>query len=87
MKKGMILYVTQGQGKEDVPVQGAEDLIETSRSLGVSAVAVAISEEDVVYGWWHLVTRGMHQVFFMAVTYNSGSNRFESRGVPRRLCG
>jgi hypothetical protein len=85
MKRGMILYVTQG--KEEVPLQGAADLIETSRALGVAAVSVAVSEEDVVYGWWSLITRGMHQVLFMAVSYDAAHDRFESRGAPVRLCG
>ncbi|MHC1730394.1 MAG: hypothetical protein AB9866_31080 [Syntrophobacteraceae bacterium] len=85
MKKGMILYVTRG--KEEVPIQGVADLIETSRSLGISAVSVAVSEEDVIYGWFHLITRGMHQVLLMRVVYDSVLNSFESRGVPLRLCG
>ena len=85
MKKGIILYVTEG--KEEVPLQGAADLIETSRSLGVTAVSVATSEEDVVHGWWHLVTRGVHQVLFMTVAYDAALQKFESRGAPVRLCG
>ena len=52
MKKGMILYVTQG--KEDVPLQAAAELIEIARRLGVTAVCVALTEEDAVHGWWSL---------------------------------
>lgn len=85
MKKGLILYVTEG--KEEVPLQGAEDLIETSRSFGVTAVSVATTEEDVVHGWQHLVTRGAHQILFMTVAYNAALRKFESRGAPVRLCG
>ena len=85
MKKGMILYVTQG--KEDVPLQAAEELIETARSLGVTAVCVAITEEDAIHGWWGLLTRGMQQVLFMTAAYNAVLERFESRGAPVRLCG
>ncbi len=85
MKKGMILYVTQG--KEDVPLQAAAELIETARSLGVTAVSVAITEEDAVHGWGSLLTRGMQQVLFMTVAYNAVLDRFESQGVPVRLCG
>jgi hypothetical protein len=85
MKKGMILYVTEG--KEEVPLQGVEELIETSRSMGVTAVSVATTEEDVVHGWWHLLARGMHQVLFMTVSYDAALNSFESRSVPLRLCG
>jgi hypothetical protein len=85
MKKGMILYVTRG--REKVPLQEVADLIYISRSLDVSAVAVAISEEDVVYGWWCLVTKGVHQVLLMMVAYDAALDRFKSRGVPLRLCG
>ena len=85
MKKGMILYVTQG--KEDVPLQAAEELIETARSLGVTAVCVATTEEDAIHGWWGLLTRGMQQVLFMTAAYNAVLERFESRGAPVRLCG
>ncbi len=85
MRKGMILYVTQG--REDLPLQAAAELIETARSLGVTAVSVASSEEDAVYGWWSLITRGMQQVLFMTVAYDAVLDRFESRGAPVRLCG
>lgn len=85
MKKGMILYVTQG--KEDVPPEAAAELIEEARTLGVTAVCVAISEDEAVHGWWTLMTRGMQQVLFMTAAYNSALNRFESQGVPVRLCG
>lgn len=85
MKKGMILYVTEG--KEDVPMQGAAELVETCRSLGVTAVSVATSEEDVIHGWWHLVTKGVHQVLLMLVAYDAVLQKFESRGAPVRLCG
>ncbi|MGO9556536.1 MAG: hypothetical protein ACLP2U_16115 [Syntrophobacteraceae bacterium] len=85
MKKGMILFVTQG--KEDVPLQAAAELIETARSLGVTAVCVALTEEDAHHGWWSLITRGMQQVLFMTVVYNAVLDRFESLGAPVRLCG
>jgi hypothetical protein len=85
MKKGMILYVTQG--KEDVPLQAAAELIEIARRLGVTSVCVALTEEDAVHGWWSLITRGMQQVLFMTVVYNAVLDMFESRGAPVRLCG
>jgi hypothetical protein len=84
MKKGMILYVTEG--KEDVPLQAAAELIETARALGVTAVCVASSEEDAAHGWWSLVTKGVQQILFMTVAYNAGLDRFESRGSVVRLC-
>ena len=85
MKKGMVLYVTEG--KADVPLQTSAELVATAASLGVTAVSVASSEEDAVYGWMSLITRGMQQVLFMTVAYDAVLDRFESRGTPVRLCG
>ena len=85
MKKGMILYVTQG--KEDVPLQAAAELVETARSLGVTAVCVVVTEEDAVHGWWSLTTKGMQQILFMTVAYNAALDRFEAQRAPALLCG
>lgn len=85
MNKGMILYITEG--KEDVPVQAATEMIETARSLGVTAVSVATTEEDAVYGWWTLIVKGMRQVFFMSAAYNADLDRFECQGTPVLLGG
>jgi hypothetical protein len=85
MRKGMILYVTQG--KEDVPVQGGTELVELSRSLGVDALCVAITQEDVDYGWWNLVTKGVHQVLLMTVAYDAVLKCFEFSRTPLRLWG
>ncbi len=85
MKKGMILYVTEG--REDVPEQAADELIEAARSLGVTEVSVASCEEDAVYVWWRLITRGMQQVFFVTASYDAVPGRFESRSTPVRLYG
>ncbi|MGO9571150.1 MAG: hypothetical protein ACLP5H_26795 [Desulfomonilaceae bacterium] len=85
MRKGMILYVTQG--KENVPLQGGTELIELSRSLGVAAVCVATTQEDVDYGWWELITKGVHQVLLMTVAYDAVLKSFESSRAPLRLWG
>lgn len=85
MKKGMILYVTTG--KEDVPMQATSELKGTSQSFGVSAVCIATSEDELTYGWWHLITRGMHQVSCLAVTYDGARGLFEPCGMPMRLWG
>ena len=85
MKKGMVLYVAQG--KEHVPLKTGEELAETARSLGVDSVSVANSEEDAAYGWMSLITRGMHQVLFMAVEYDPFLDSFEALAAPQRLCG
>lgn len=85
MKKGVILYVTEG--REDVPMQGHPDLLRTSLSLGAHTVCVATSEDEIAYGWWHLLTKGMHQVFCMTAAFDPVQGTFEPRGVPYRLCG
>jgi hypothetical protein len=85
MKMGMILYVTRG--KEDIPVQDSLELARTSQALGVSAVCIATTEEEVAYGWWHLLTRGMHHVSCMAAAYDGAKGLFEPHGRPMRLCG
>ncbi len=85
MKKGMILYVAEG--KEDVPLQTAAELAAAAASFGVTAVSVAGSEEEAVYGWMSLITRGMQQIQFMTVAYDPDLDKFESRGGPVHLFG
>jgi hypothetical protein len=64
-----------------------EDLIETSRALGVSSVSLAVSQEDVASGWARLVAEGIQEVLFLTVSYDAASGSFESSGAPLRLCG
>jgi hypothetical protein len=85
MKKGMILYVTEG--KDEVPPHDCFDLTGASVAPGISAVFVATSEDELMYGWWHLITRGMHQVSCTAVVYDAALGKFEIVGQPLRLCG
>jgi len=85
MKTGMVLYVTEG--KEDVPLPREEDMIGFSQSLGVASVCVAITEEDVAYGWWRLIAKGVHEVLFMPVAYDVSLGSLESRGTALRLWG
>jgi hypothetical protein len=85
MKKGMIVYVTEG--KDEVVLQDALDLDRASRSLGVSAVCVATSEDEMAYGWWHLISRGMHQVSCVSAAYDAAGGTFKPHGTPMRLWG
>ncbi len=85
MKRGVILYVTGG--KEDVLLQGEADLSRVSKSLGVAAVSVAITEEDIAYAWWRLIAGGVHQITLMTVVYDASVKAFESHGTPLRLWG
>ena len=86
MKKGMILYVTEG--KEEVRMKShGPDMKAMIDWLGVDAVRLATSEEEIAYGWWQLITRGMQQVSCMKAAYNAGLHRLIPFGEPLRLCG
>jgi hypothetical protein len=86
MKQGMILYVTEG--KDEVQMQPDwPALTDALRLLGVSAIRLAISEEEIVYGWWQMLTRGMQHISCMKAAYNADLERLEPFGVPLRLCG
>lgn len=66
---------------------GETDLSQVSRSLGVAAVSVAITEEDIAYGWWRLIVEGVHQIGLMTVVYDGSLKAFEFHGTPLRLWG
>lgn len=85
MKRGMILYIKEE--KDDISPCGMEDLVEVSRSLGVSAVSLAFKEEDVASGWVHLIAGGVGEVLFMTVAYDAVRGSFAPNGKPVRLCG
>lgn len=85
MKTGMILYVTRGE--EQIPTDVADDLVAMSKSMGVSAVAVAATEDDIHQGWFHLMSKGMSRILLQRVDFNPESCRFQSLGEPIRLCG
>lgn len=85
MKKGVIVYVTHAE--EEIPLQGGtESLIRFLQRKGITTVFMASSEEDVVQGWFHLVTHGMNEVSLLTVGFNTATDSFESRGTLR-LCG
>jgi hypothetical protein len=86
MKRGMILYVTEGK-EEMRMLQDRPDLKEATRLLGVNAVCLATSEDELAYGWWQLITRGIQQVSCMRAAYHVGMDRLEPLGIPLRLCG
>lgn len=85
MKKGLIVYVTEG--KEEMPTQDWADLREPFTSQGASAICVATSEDEIAYGWWRLLTRGMHQISCIAATYDALQGKLEPHGTVLRLCG
>jgi hypothetical protein len=85
MKKGMILYIREES--DETFSQEMEDLIEVSRSLGVSAVSLAFEGEDIISGWVHLIAGGVNEVLFMTVAYDVIRGNFETRGGVLKLCG
>lgn len=84
MKRGMIIYVAEGN--EATPLKGPEELVEISRSLGVATVCLATSEEELADGWWHLLKRGVAQVLFLSVAFDPREGKF-SKGETLWLCG
>ncbi|MCU0588487.1 MAG: hypothetical protein MUF52_10050 [Syntrophobacteraceae bacterium] len=85
MKQGLIVYVTEG--KDEVALQDAQDLKGACRSLGASAVRVATTEDDLAYGWWQLIGRGMHQVSCVSAAYDAAEGTFKPHGAVMRLWG
>lgn len=83
MKKAAILHVTDVE--EEVSPQGVANLISTLRSMDVSTVLVAQSDQEVLRGWMHLTDRGMEQVLLMRVYHNAAMSWFESRNAPAVL--
>ena len=84
MKKGVILYVTVG--KEALPDDERQAIAALS-SLSDSTVCLATSEEEVIHCWWHLITRGMHQISCMAASYDPAQEALSTVGGPMRLYG
>lgn len=86
MKKGLIFYVTEG--KDSVPPdQNWSQLTATFNLPTAAAACVAVSEDEIAYGWWRLLCRGMHQVFCVKATYDETSDELKPFGVPLRLYG
>ena len=85
MKKGVVLYVTQG--RDDVPLLEDTELTGLAQSLGAVSVSVALNEQEVSYRWWELIAKGMHQVLLVMAFYDAALETFEFRGDPVRLCG
>jgi len=86
MKKGLIFYVTEG--KDSVPTeQNWSHLTEAFDLPRASAACVATSEDEIAYGWWRMLTRGMHQVFCIKAIYDETRDELKPFGTPLRLCG
>ena len=85
MKKGMILYVTQG--KNELDGNRCPDLSGLKRELGVQSVCLTTSEDEMSYACWRMLVSGMHQVFCMHAEYHVDERRLELGGAPIRIAG
>lgn len=83
MKKGVILYITEGKDE----MQDWLDVREPLTSLGASHICVATSEDEIAYGWWRLLARGMQHISCMKAAYNATLGSLEPYGTALRLCG
>ena len=85
MKKGMILYVTQGKKElDDAP---CPDMSGLRRELGVQSVWLTTSEDEMSYACWRMLAAGMHQVSCMHARYHAEECRLELGEHPFRLAG
>ena len=85
MKKGMILYVTQG--KKELDNAPCPDMSGLRRELGVESVWLTTSEDEMSYACWRMLAAGMHQVSCMHARYLSEECRLELGKHPFRLAG
>jgi hypothetical protein len=84
MKKGTILFVTEGR---DLMQDDSVNLKQALDLLGVQAVSLATSEDDVAYAWWKMVAKGMHHVSLLRAVYHAGDRHVEFHGPALRLWG
>ena len=85
MKKGIILYVTQGKKElDDAPCLDMSDL---RRELGVQSVCLTTSEDEISYSCWRMLAAGMHQVSCLHARYLAEERRLELGKLPFRLTG
>lgn len=85
MKKGLVVYVTAG--KEALMADSSIQEFPLLKREDAATVCFATSEDEVAYGWWHMISRGMHQVFLMTAAYDAVSGQLEPHGTPLRLYG
>jgi len=83
MKKGIILYVTAGKDE----VSEWIDLTTEKRLLQVDDICLATSENELNYGWWQMLARGMQQISCMRATYDIAEKAIKPAGHALRLCG
>ncbi len=83
MKRGMILYVTEGRER----IGDWPELDKERKLLGADAVCLASSESEIAYGWWRLLVSGMQEVSCVRAVYDESRHLLEPWGMPLRLCG
>jgi len=85
MKKGMILYVTQG--KKELNDAPHLDLSGLKLELGVQSVCLTTSEDEMSYVCWRMLAAGMHQVSCMHARYHEEGRRLELGERSFRIAG
>lgn len=85
MRKGIIFYVVEG--KETPMASDGPELDRLARRLGVNAVRLASSEDEIAYGWWQLVTKGVQEVMCAKARLDESGGQIEPFGTQLRLCG
>lgn len=85
MKKGMILYVTKG--RQHLEELEQIDFSGLRRKLGVQALRLTSSEDEVAEACWRMVTRGIQQVSCIGASVLPDQSKLELRGYPIRLVG
>jgi hypothetical protein len=83
MKKGVILYVTEGKEMTHEWL----DLRKERKLLGADAVCLATSESEIAFNWWHLLTRGMQEITCMKAACSTVNGEIVPHGTALRLCG
>ena len=84
MKKGTILFVTEGR---DELHEHSLNLRKARELLGVNSVAVATSEDEVAYEWWGMLAKGMHHVSLVKAAFSAQGEHLELQGTALRLWG
>lgn len=85
MKKGMILYVTQG--KNELTDTTCPDISDLQRELDVHFICLTTSEDEISDAWWRMTAAGTHQISCMHACYHASTRRLELGKHRYRLAG
>ena len=83
MKKGLILYVTEGKEL----LKNKDMFPETALDPEAASTSITFSESDVAYAWWEMITKGIQTIFCVHVSYKPQMNALQPIGTPVRIFG